>query len=294
MRALPLVAAQVPPRSTETAIEDLRDEIVSLLAEQPQVRLVCYPEYHTCLVRGDPDERRRGYAAIAEPLDGPRVQHLADVARGTGVWLLPGTVIERGPGDAIYNTAVAISPDGEVVASYRKMFPWRPFEPFTVGDAFTVFDVPAVGRIGLAICYDLWFPEVARQLAWLGAEVVVYPTHTSSIDREKELVLAQATAIQNQVYVVSVNAAAPEGTGRSLVVDPEGLVRAQAPSEQTSYVSDVLDLDAVTRVRRYGTCGLNRIWSQFRSDDPVIALPAYGGAFRPQQWEPAHHPGKED
>lgn len=75
---------------------------------------------------------------------------------------MPGTVAERGADRRIYNTALAITPDGDLAAAYRKIFPWRPFEPFTPGGRFVVFDLPGVGRIGMAVCYDLWFPEVAR------------------------------------------------------------------------------------------------------------------------------------
>ena len=90
------------------------------------------------------------------------------------------------------------------------------------GDTFTVFDIPGVGRFGLIICFDAWFPEVTRTLAWMGAEVILQPTLTKTIDREQELVLARANAIVNQVYVVSPNYGGLFGTGRSVIVDPEG------------------------------------------------------------------------
>jgi predicted amidohydrolase len=197
-----------------------------------------------------------------------------------------GTVIERGEDGEIYNTALALGPDGEF-ASYRKTFPWRPFEPFRPGQDLVVFDIPDAGRVGLAIYYDLWFPEVIRGLAWLGAELIVLPTQTSTIDREQELVLTRASAIQNQVYVAAANAAEPDGTGRSIIVDPEGLVRMQAPSEVSAHLTDVIDFEAVTRVREYDTCGLNRMWSQTRPGDPVLPLPQYGGQLDPARWEPA-------
>ena len=126
-------------------------------------------------------------------------------------------------------------------------------------------------------------PEVSRHLAWMGAEVIVVPTLTPTSDRPQELVLTQANAIANQVFVVSVNGAAPYGTGRSLIVDPEGLVRHQA-GEGATVISDVLDLDAVTRVRRYGTAGLNRMWQQFRDGDQALELPLYGGRIDSTTW----------
>lgn len=279
-RELPVVLMQVPSRDPAIGVADLAEEVAGVLADHPATQLLAYPEYNVCSVQGDPDARRRAYEELAEPIDGPRITSLRAVARASGVWLMPGTVPERGEDGGLYNTAVVIAPNGEVVASYRKIFPWRPFEPFKPGNRFVVFDMPGVGRVGLGICYDIWFPEVARQLAWMGAELLIYPAQTSTCDRAQELVLAQATAIANQVFVISLNAAAPAGTGRSIVVDPEGLVRMQAPSEVATTLTDVLSLDEVTRVRAHGTCGLNRLWAQVRPDDPALELPAYEGSMR--------------
>ena len=102
------------------------------------------------------------------------------------------------------------------------------------GDAFSVFDIPQVGRFGMMICYDGWFPEVPRALAWLGAEVLLQPTLTKTVDRQQELVLARANAITNQAYVVSPNYGGLFGTGGSIVVDPEGHVLVQGGSARSS------------------------------------------------------------
>jgi len=163
------------------------------------------------------------------------------------------------------------------------MFPWRPYEPCRPGDRFVVADIPGVGRVGLSICYDSWFPEVARHLAWMGAEVILSPTLTTTIDRAQELVLARAQAITNQVYFISVNGAAPGGYGQSIVVDPEGNVRAQA-GEGATVITDVIDLEHVSTVRRYGTAGVNRMWQQFTSEDSAIELPLYDGRIDPGTW----------
>jgi formamidase len=138
-----------------------------------------------------------------------------------------------------------------------------------------------VGRIGLAVCYDGNFPETVRQLAWLGAEVVVQPALTTTSDRGAELVVARANAIANQLYVVNLNAAAPAALGRSLIVDPEGLVRLQA-GESEELLTDVLDLDAVTRAREVGTAGVSRMWEQILRRGPGVHFPMYGGGVRPQ------------
>jgi formamidase len=162
------------------------------------------------------------------------------------------------------------------VARYRKVFPWQPHESCAPGESFVTFDIPDVGRIGLSICYDGSFPETCRQLAWMGAEVVLQPSLTTTSDREAEIVMARANAIFNQLYVVSLNAAAPAGLGRSVIVDPEGIVRSEAGGSE-ELITDVLDLDAVTRVRRFGTAGVSRMWDQFGRQRERVQLPVYDG-----------------
>jgi predicted amidohydrolase len=142
-----------------------------------------------------------------------------------------------------------------------------------------------VGRIGLMICYDGWFPEVARHLAWMGAEVILHPSLTTTSDRPQELVLARANAIVNQVFVVNVNAGSP-GLGGSLIVDPEGH-DLQVAGQGEVFMTEVLDLDAVTRVREYGTVGMSRMWAQLADQAGDVSLPLYGGSFAAAAREPA-------
>ncbi|POX58046.1 carbon-nitrogen hydrolase family protein [Streptomyces sp. Ru62] len=285
-RPLPLALVQAPPRPATAPLSGFAEDVEDLLARFPQTRLAVYPELHLCGVDGPPSAAGQLQEA-AEPLDGPRSRQLAELAGDLGIWLVPGTVCERGERGELFNTAPVYSPDGRLVASYRKIFPWRPHEPYDPGDRFVVADLPGAGRIGISICYDAWFPEVARHLAWLGAEVIVNPVMTTTADRAQELVLARANAIANQVFVLSVNTAGPVGTGRSLVVDPEGRVRAEAPDSAATVLTDVLDLDDVTRVRTFGTAGLNRMWDQFTDADTPIDLPLYGGRIDPRRWRPA-------
>lgn len=283
-RNLPILAVQATSRTGEAGLDAFESELEALLSDFPQTKLVVYPEIHLCGVSGTPQERGAALVEAAQPLEGPRIERLSAVARRLGVWLMPGTVCESAGGGKVYNTAPVFSPQGELAATYRKCFPWRPFEPYVPGNAFTVFDIPDIGRVGLAICYDIWFPEVARQLAWMGAEVILNPAQTSTCDREKEKTLVQANAIFNQVFVVSINAAAPAGTGQSLIADPEGNVRVSLPSESPAIMTDVLNLEEVERVRRFGTCGLNRMWAQFGKEDAPLALPLYNGAIDPRTW----------
>jgi predicted amidohydrolase len=285
-RPLPIVVVQAAPLPAAAAGALFADQARSLVADFPHTRLLLFPELHLCGVEGLPAERTELLQSAAEPLDGPRTRMLGQLAEELGIWLVPGTVCERGQDGALYNTALAFSPAGELVAAYRKCFPWRPYEPYRPGDRFVVFDIEGVGRAGLSVCYDAWFPEVARHLAWMGAEVILNPTQTTTCDRAQEVVLARANAIVNQVFVVSANAASPVGTGASLVVDPEGRVRVQA-GEAGAVLTDVLDFDEVTRVRTFGTAGLNRMWSQFTPEDRPLELPLYQGRMEPGRWTPA-------
>lgn len=281
---LPLALVQAPAH----APGDLRSfaaELEKLTRTYPAVRLFVFPELHLC-GQDEPDP------SAAEPLDGPLDRALGELAADLGVWLAPGSVYERAADGRVHNTAVVYSPHGRRVAAYRKIFPWRPYETTAPGDEFVVFDMEGYGRVGLSVCYDAWFPEVARHLAWLGADLILNVVRTPTADRAQELVLARANAIVNQVFVASVNAAPPDGIGRSLLVDPEGRVRVEAGGDPLAVLTDVVDLGEAARVRRYGTAGLNRIWEQFTDDDPALELPLYGGRITPATWRRPVTPGR--
>jgi predicted amidohydrolase len=245
------------------------------------VQLVVAPELHLMALPPLLAERGMSPTELAVPVPGELTERLGTLARETGLWLVPGSVYER-HGDDVFNTALAFSPAGDLVATYRKCFPWQPYETTRPGTSLVCFDVEDVGRLGLAICHDGAFPEVFRQLAWLGAEAVLQVTLTSTSDRDAELVMARANAIVNQVCVVNVNAAVPVGNGRSTVIDAEGAVRYQA-GDGEEVVTAVLDLEAVERVRERGSFGLNRLWDEMDRVGPGLELPMYGGRYRPRR-----------
>jgi formamidase len=282
MRTLSIAAMQTAPivGDPDGTLERLAEQAPAVKAAVPHAQLLVLPELHLSAVPGLLDESD-GYAdSVAVEVPGPLTERLGEIARGNELWVVAGSVYERSGEGEIHNTALAISPEGELAARYRKVFPWQPTEHSIPGDAFVTFDIPEVGRVGLAICYDGFFPEVIRQLAWLGAEVVIQPTLTTTSDRDAELIAARANAIFNQLYVVNVNAAQPAALGRSLIADPEGIVRARA-GEGEELLTDVLDLEAVERVRRFGIGGVSRMWEQLDSlDGAGPELPMYGGRIR--------------
>jgi formamidase len=282
MRTLSIAALQAAPvfRDPAATLELFRRRLAGIKATMPGVQLVLAPELHLSAQPGLLEEQADYPQSVAVAIPGPLTEELSALALEHSVWLVPGTVFERAEDGRLHNTALAFSPEGELVARYRKVFPWQPHEDCAPGDRFVTFDIPDIGRFGFAICYDGNFPEAFRQLVWMGAEVVLQPTLTTTSDRPAELILARANAIANQLYVVNVNAATPAGLGRSLVVDPEGIVRVQA-GEGEELVTDVLDLDAVTRVREHGLAGVSRMWEQLIRAGPAIELPAYGGRFQP-------------
>lgn len=203
----------------------------------------------------------------AQPLPGPAEVRFCEAASRNGVWLLPGTLFERA-GDSIYNTASVINPQGEVVLRYRKMFPFLPYEQgVSSGTTPGIFDVSGVGRFGVAICYDMWFPECVRGLACAGAEVILHPSLTNTIDRDVELSIARASAAVNQCYFFSLNLAPRLGVGRSAVYGPGGELIYEAGVARDVFPIEV-DLDHVRRVRQRGWHGLGQALKSFR-DSPA-------------------------
>jgi predicted amidohydrolase len=187
--------------------------------------------------------------SAAEAMPGPTEAKFCDLARDHGVWLVPGSMLEASDG-AIYNTTPVINPDGEVVARYRKQFPWLPYEANTTpGNEFTVFDVPGVGRFGISICYDMWFPETIRAMAWMGAEVILHPSLTSD-----------------------VNVAGPLGVGQSCIAGPGGEVVYQADRGR-EIISLKVDFNYLHKVRRNGWQNLGQPLKSFR--DSKVEFPQY-------------------
>ena len=214
-------------------------------------------------------------SSFAQELPGEVENFYCRIAHDLDIWLVPGSVYEN-TGDQIYNTALVIDPQGKVIGRYRKMFPFYPYEiDLSEGKDFLVFDVPDVGRFGLNICYDQWFPETYRQLAWMGAEVIICPTMTNTTDRDLELCLARANAITNQCFVFNVNVAGALGNGNSIVIGPDGKVVHEAGDIQEVFPLE-LDLEQVRRTRERGVQGLGQPLKSFR--DAGIKFPVYTGA----------------
>lgn len=215
----------------------------------------------------------------AQDPGGAAETRLRRIARDNGVWLVGGSIFERADGK-IYNTCPVIDPTGEVVLKYRKIYPFRPYETgVAAGAECMTFDMPGIGRMGVSICYDMWFPETTRTLAWMGAEVILHPGMTNTVDRDVELSIARASAAQNQCYFVDINTAGHLGNGRSAVFGPGGEPVYEAGSGR-DVIGLELDLGYVRRVRERGWHGLGQTLKSFR-DGPPSFPPYREGASSP-------------
>ena len=243
-------------------VDSMEAEIDAVKRRYPWVDMVVLGELNAC--GSDP--------ACAQPMPGDTEARFAAVAKQNNIWLIPGTFLEASAGK-VFNTCPVINPDGEVIARYRKQFPWLSYEATTSpGSDFVVFDVPGVGRFGISICYDLWFPETLRTLAWMGAEIILHPTLTSSIDREAEHCMIRANAATNQCFMFDVNVAGPLGVGQSMVAGPGGEVLYQADKGR-EIIALKLDMNVVREVRENGWHNLGQPLKSFR--DSKVVFPQY-------------------
>lgn len=257
MTVMSIAGLQLALPANDNNFDTIAKEVRNVKKRFPHVSMVVLSELATF----GPAPR------FAQPLPGECESLYSELASEVGVWLVNGSLFERAE-NRVYNTTSVISPSGDVVARYRKMFPFLPYEEgISAGDSPCVFTIPGVGTIGLSICYDMWFPETTRALCWQGAEVIIHPTLTNTIDRDVELSIARSTAAVNQCYMVDVNAASPMGVGRSIIVGPGGEVIHQSTGEHDVMLFDV-DFDYVRRVRERGWQGLGQPLKSFR-DHPV-------------------------
>lgn len=253
----------------ELGVEDnlslVEHEIDLVKKRFPWVQLVVLPELCTF---GPSTE-------LAVGLPGEVENCFREAALKNDLWLIPGSIFER-RGQDIFNTAPVINPKGEVIARYRKQYPFLPYEKgVSPGEEFVVFDIPGVGRIGLIICYDMWFPETVRTLAWMGAEAVICPSLTNTIDRGVELSIARSSAAVNQLYFLNLNSAGRLAVGQSILVGPDGQIIHQAGSGREIITAE-MDFRHVQRVRERGLHGLCQTLKSFR--DHRIEFPPYRDA----------------
>jgi deaminated glutathione amidase len=242
-------------------------------------RLAVFPE--GTQVRFDADLR-----AVAEPLDGEFCRGLADIARNAGAAVVAG-VFESGPHGRVFNTTVAYDTDGRLTAAYRKIhlfdaLGYRESDGVAPGDGLVIASLAGL-RVGFLTCYDVRFPELARSLAAGGADLLVVPSAWAAglFKEEHWVTLVRARAIENTIWVAAAGQVpdatepatrAPTGIGRSLLVDPMGVVRLDLGPAPAIAVGDV-DPDYTASVRATLPSLANRREDLFPTIPPGPSLP---------------------
>lgn len=222
-------------------------------AQREGATVVAFPEYSMY-------EKKMvdaSFADAAEPVDGPFVSALARLALELGICIVAGIVEANPAGGLPFNTIVAVDADGRTVAAYRKI---HLFDSFGFQESASISRAPSLEpvvfeaggmQIGLMTCYDLRFPELARELADAGAEVVLVCSSWVPGDGKTDQwrVLAQARAIENAYFVGAVSQAVPISIGHSLVVDPAGVILGEL-GDSPDLATFTVDLEAVAATRK--------------------------------------------
>jgi deaminated glutathione amidase len=280
VRAMDLLAAAVQMCSSDDLTVNLATcRRLAADAAARGANLIVLPENFAFLGRREGD--KMGVVEVLDPArPGPILTALQEIAAAHRAWVIGGGLPERVPGDdrRAYNTAATVSPDGELVATYRKIHLFdvdipggavlRESDGTAAGSGPRSVDVGG-RRIGLTICYDLRFPELYRRLAFDdGAEVIVVPAaFTAHTGRAHWHVLLRARAIENQCWIVAAGQHGRhndkrESFGHSVIVDPWGTVVAESEAGDGAIVAPI-DPEAVERTRRQMPCRAHAVmWRQ--------------------------------
>jgi deaminated glutathione amidase len=222
--------------------------------------------------------------AVAEPLDGPFCSGLAEIATSAGLAIV-ASLFEPAPDGRVYNTTVGYEADGSLAAVYRKIhlfdaLGYRESESVAPGDEVVIASLAGL-RVGFMTCYDVRFPELARALAAGGADVLVLPAAwaAGTFKEEHWVTLVRARAIENTIWVAAAGQVpdpaepptkAPTGIGRSLLVDPMGVVRLDLGPAEGIGIGDV-DTEQTARVRATLPSLAGRRTDIWRADAPATA-----------------------
>lgn len=195
------------------------------------------------------------YESEAEGKDGPTLTCLKELAAEVNAYIHTGSFVESVNG-CYHNTSYLLSPQGEILGKYRKIhlfgFQSRETQVLTPGNEVTVVNTP-LGRIGMATCYDLRFPELFRRMVSMGAELFLVCSAWPYPRLEAWIMLNRVRALENQVFLVSANSVGPNQggifVGHSMMVDPWGTILASGGDEEVVLRND-LDLGTVGAVRK--------------------------------------------
>lgn len=222
--------------------------------------IICLPELFTTGY----NLSREDFMKISEPVPGPTCDRLSMIAQELGAYIYGGLAERCDETSAIFDSSILISPDGKLLAKYRKIHLAGKHEKeiFSPGDRPISVSTKA-GRLGLMICYDVVFPELSRSLALLGSEIILHCSAWYSIPREMDWdarqyeILVNARAMENTVFIVSSNRVGVEGdfsfVGHSCIAAPWGELLGQK-KEGEGCISTTIDLGLIKKCRAIHPC----------------------------------------
>ncbi len=244
------VAQFAPGTDGALNLESLRE--LATTAVGRGARLVVFPEYSSYFAA----TLGQDFVDAAETLDGEFVAGVRALATEFGVWIVVGVVELIDDPKRFSNTLVAISPEGDLVATYRKLHLYDAFGEkestwVRAGDIEPpqIFEFEGF-RVGLQTCYDLRFPEVTRRLVDAGATLVLVPSEwvRGPLKEAHWRTLITARALENTIYVAAADQTPPIGVGNSMIVDPMG-VEIATLGEATDVAVATISLDRIASVR---------------------------------------------
>jgi predicted amidohydrolase len=228
--------------------------VINIAAERG-AKLVVFPEVFMAWLA--PNEFKAAQArTLSQPLDGPFVTGLARASRQAGVWVVAGMLeTASGTRDKTYNTTIVLDDRGNLQASYRKThmfdaFGYKESDVFAAGEQLFEPLATPFGRMGLFVCYELRFPEVARYQAERGVDFFVMPSGwvNGSMKEVHWRHLIVARAIENTAYMITCDQAGNQFLGRSLLVDPMGVILAEGPEGESLLYAEI-NLERIAEVR---------------------------------------------
>jgi N-carbamoylputrescine amidase len=265
-KTINVAAIQLPCVSN---VEENLDRTVEAIKTAASVgaQLICLQELFSCVYFCQTEDHEQ--FKLAQTIPGTTTQRISSLAAELGVVIIAGVFERRAPG-LFHNSAVVIESDGSIAGIYRKMH--IPDDPyfyekfyFTPGDlGFKCFDT-SVGKVGVCICWDQWFPEAARLTALAGAEILVYPTAIGWQAPEKDTfgpsqlsawqTMMRSHAIANGVFLVAPNRVGVEDNiefwGHSFIADPYGNIVTEATEHGPATIHANCDLNLIETARTH-------------------------------------------
>lgn len=257
----------------ETCLARIRKDVDELMAGMNVPELIVGVEMAVGRY-WEHDETQMG----GDPIPGRVTSELSAIAKEYGIYFMPGSMIESAQKDGqkvIYNSIPIFGPDGDMINVYRKICPYFPVEgAFTPGEEYVTFDIKEKEiKIGVLNCHDWCFPEISRNLALMGAEILIKPAIDPEGLYEICKSIAPTRAFENQAYFISLNLAGEwlgsYAYGHSMVAGPDGSIIYEAGNRPVS-LTLTFDMDKVTDARRYGTNYTDQLLRQLKVFNPPM------------------------